>query len=82
MGCFHNERENIELDFEKGKFLALRIVNNKVNQKIELDQSQQNSLIVFEQKLNSLNNLNAGCTTIDTYVVISKDKIYSIRDSS
>ena len=82
MGCFHNESENIELNFEKGKVFALRIVKNKFKQKIKLDQSQQNSFILFEKKLNSLNNLNAGCTTTDTYVINSKDKTYSIRDSS
>ena len=65
-----------------GKVYLSSIVNNRVKQKIELDQSQQNSLILFEQKLNSLNNLKAGCTTTDTYAINSKDKTYSIRDSS
>ncbi len=82
MGCFHWDKESIELTYKKRKIYAIHKVNKKKKQKIMLSKEKMNSLIVFEKKLMLMNRPNGGCTTSDIYNINSGTENYKIDDSS
>jgi len=82
IGCFHQEKESIELTHKKGKVFAIHKVNEKKKNKIKLTQTKIKSLIVFEKKLKLMNRPDGGCTTSDYYTIKSEIENYEITDSS
>jgi hypothetical protein len=81
MGCFHWDKESIELTYKKEKVYATYKVNKKKKQKIILTQEKMNSLILFEKKLKLMDRPKGGCTTSDIYNISGVEK-YKIDDSS
>jgi len=82
MGCFHRNRESIELAFEKEKKYIIYKVNKQEKQRLVLNQAKMNSLMFFEKKLKLMNKPDAGCTTSEVYGITSDIEEYRIVDSS
>ncbi len=82
MGCFHWGEEQLKVFYKKGEAYLLHRIKGKEKKKYLLSDSMLETLIHFEKKLIVIKNISRGCTTVDSYNLVSEYGTYKLTDDS